>query len=594
MPDSAGNSLDRATPIALTTSVQSFSDRVAPALDDYYRFTVASRSSFYASLSGLTADANIALLDSTGSPSSINGISQTSANLGTTPEVINTILAPGTYYVQVSAASSIPSANYKLNLAATDLPDPAGTLADLQGTVWNDGNGNGIREAYEPGLANWTVYLDQNQNGQLDPTEPLTTTSADGSYRFTGLAAGTYTVAQVLQSGWQFTGIASNPASSRQTVALSSGTTAVGIDFSDRALLPTIALTPKLTGLSNPVFVTSARDGSDRLFVVEQSGRIQIAQNGSLLPTPFLDIRNRILNGGEQGLFSVAFPPGYADKQHFYVYYTNSASNLVIARYQLTANPNVADPNSEQIILTIDHPTYTNHNGGQLAFGPDGYLYIGTGDGGGAGDPNNNAQHPASLLGKLLRIDVESPGTAPYTIPNTNPFLAATDPSNQYRDEIWALGLRNPWRFSFDRQAGDLYIADVGQNAYEEVNIQFATSPGGENYGWRILEGSSPYRSNGNDTNGLVLPIVEYDHTQGVSITGGYVYRGAAVPRLQSIYLYGDFSNGKIWGLRPNTTGWETQLLLDSPYSVSSFGEDEQGNLYVADYSGGAVYQVTV
>lgn len=594
MPDSAGNSLDRATPIALTASVQSFPDRVAPALDDYYQVTVTNRSSLYVSLSGLTADANLALLDSTGVPFSINGIPQSSANSGTTPEVINTILAPGTYYIQVSAAPAIPSADYRLNVAAANLTDSVATLADLQGTVWNDVNGNGIREADEPGLANWTVYLDQNQNGQLDPTELSTITTADGSYRFTGLAAGTYTVAQVLQTGWQSTAIAANPAPASQTVVLSPGTTAVGIDFSDRAVLSTLSLTPRLTGLNDPVFVTSARDGSDRLFVVEQSGQIRIAQNGSLLPTPFLDIRSRVLTGGEQGLLSVAFPPDYTTKQHFYVYYTNPAGNLTIARYRLTADPNVADPNSEQIILTIAHPTYTNHNGGQLAFGPDGYLYIGTGDGGGSGDPNNNAQNPASLLGKLLRIDVESAAATPYTIPTTNPFLTATDPTNQYRDEIWALGLRNPWRFSFDRQSSNLFIADVGQNAYEEVNFQPATSPGGENYGWRILEGSAPYRSNGNDTNGLVLPVAEYSHTQGTSITGGYVYRGLAAPQLQGVYLYGDFTNGKIWGLRPNSTGWETQLLLDSPYNISSFGEDEQGNLYVADYSEGAIYQVTV
>lgn len=594
MPDSAGNSLDRATAIALTPSVQSFPDRVVPALDDYYRLTVVNRSSFYASLSGLTGDANIALLDSAGVAFNINDVSQSSTNPGTTPEVLHTILAPGTYYIQVSAAPSVSSADYRLNVAATDVPEPTRTLADLQGLVWNDVNGNGIREAYEPGLANWTVYLDQNRNGQLDPSESFMATNADGSYRFAGLAAGTYIVAQVLESGWQSTAIPSNFASTSQTIVLDSGTTAVGIDFSDRVLLPTISLTPKLTGVSNPVFVTNAGDGSDRLFVVEQSGRIRVAQNGTLLPTPFLDIRSRVLAGGEQGLLSVAFPPGYADKQHFYVYYTNAAGNLVIARYGLTADPNVADSNSEQIIITINHPTNTNHNGGQLAFGPDGYLYIGTGDGGGAGDPNNNAQNLASLLGKILRIDVESPGTTSYTIPRTNPFLTTTDPTNQYRDEIWALGLRNPWRFSFDRQAGDLYIADVGQSAYEEVNFQPAASLGGENYGWRILEGSFPYRSNGNDTNGLVLPVAEYDHTQGISVTGGYVYRGLAAPRLQGIYLYGDFANGKIWGLRPSPTGWETQLLLDSPYGISSFGEDEQGNLYVADYSGGGVYQVTV
>lgn len=262
----------------------------------------------------------------------------------------------------------------------------------------------------------------------------------------------------------------------------------------------------------------------------------------------------------------------------------------MIARFQRSADINQADPNSEQRVLTIDHPTFSNHNGGQLAFGPDGYLYVGTGDGGGGGDPARNAQNPNSLLGKLLRLDVESPGTTTYTIPATNPFVGDRDPQNLYRDEIWALGLRNPWRFSFDRQTGNLYIADVGQNAYEEVNVQLASSLGGENYGWNAWEGAQPFNNTTPISTNVVFPVAGYDHTQGMSVTGGYVYRGTAAPALQGVYFYGDFVNGKLWGLRQNGSLWENQFLLDSPYGISTFGEDEQGNLYLADYFAGSIY----
>jgi glucose/arabinose dehydrogenase len=340
--------------------------------------------------------------------------------------------------------------------------------------------------------------------------------------------------------------------------------------------------------LERPVHVTNARDGRDRLFIVEQEGRIRIVQNGQLLSTPFLNIASRISSRGEQGLLSVAFPPDYANKNYFYVNYTNRDGDTVIARYRTTGDPNVADANSEEILLTIDQP-FSNHNGGQIAFGADGYLYIGMGDGGSGGDPQNNAQRPGTLLGKMLRIDVES-GTQPYTIPDTNPFLANTDPNNRYPDEIWAVGLRNPWRFSFDRQTGDLYIGDVGQSAREEINFQPANSSGGENYGWRILEGSLFFDGQTGNLSDFVLPIAEYERSQGSSVTGGYVYRGTDA-ELQGVYLYGDFVSGRIWGLQRNGNTPENVLLEDTSYNISTFGEDEAGNLYVADY-GGTVYAI--
>ena len=351
---------------------------------------------------------------------------------------------------------------------------------------------------------------------------------------------------------------------------------------------PTLALTPLVSGLSSPVHITHAGDGSGRLFVVEQVGRIRIVKNGVLQATPFLDITDRVSCCGERGLLSVAFPPGYAQKGHFYVNHTDSAGNTVIARYRLTANPDVADPNSEQAVLSVIQP-YSNHNGGQLAFGPkDGYLYIGMGDGGSGGDPENRAQNPAELLGKMLRIDVETGNPATYTVPATNPFLGTP----AYRGEIWALGLRNPWRFGFDRLTGDLYIGDVGQNQYEEVDFQPASSAGGENYGWRLMEGFHCYSPANCQTTGLTLPVVEYDHGQGCSITGGVVYRGAQYGRMRGLYFYADYCYGKIWGLRHAGNVWQSPMLYDAPFTIATFGEDEAGESYVADHSGGVVYRM--
>lgn len=375
------------------------------------------------------------------------------------------------------------------------------------------------------------------------------------------------------------------------------------------AAWPTISLEQVNIGsLSSPVHLTHAGDGSGRIFIVERAGRIRLLKNGSLQATPFLDISDHVRSGGEEGLLSVAFPPDYAQRKRFYVYYTQTDGDNVVARFRTSTNPDLADTASEQQILELPHPIQSNHNGGQLAFGPDGYLYIGPGDGGGGGDPYGNAQNPASLLGKILRIDVEGqipttpPSQAykvylplissdtglPYSVPPDNPFFAQPG----YRPEIWAMGLRNPWRFSFDRTTGDLYIADVGQNEWEEVNFQPASSAGGENYGWNTLEGSHCYSPASGCTPpaNYSPPVAEYPHgandSNGCSITGGFVYRGATYTDMQNIYFYADFCQGKIWGLQFENSAWQSQLLLDTDYQPSSFGEDESGEVYLVRLSG--------
>jgi glucose/arabinose dehydrogenase len=351
---------------------------------------------------------------------------------------------------------------------------------------------------------------------------------------------------------------------------------------------PEVDVEVRWAGFSRPVHVTHAGDGSGRLFVVEQSGRVRVIDGGTVMTAPFLDITDRVRCCGEQGLLSIAFPPGSSAKGYFYVNYTDSGGDTTVSRFRLTADPNRADPGSEEKLLVVDQPQ-SNHNGGQLAFGPDGYLYIGMGDGGGAGDPFDNGQDRLSLLGKMLRIDVES-GELPYGIPDSNPF--AFDDAHQ--PEIWALGLRNPWRFSFDSRDGHLFIADVGQNALEEVNFQSASSGGGENYGWKIMEGSSCFDPPQCDPTGLVLPVAEYSHgSAGCSITGGHVSRSSRWPRLDGVYLYGDYCSGRIWGLRSSGGAWESRQLATTNLTISSFGRDELGTVYVADLDGGTVSAIT-
>jgi len=365
-----------------------------------------------------------------------------------------------------------------------------------------------------------------------------------------------------------------------------------------------IRLSPVATGLSNPDHITHA--GDERLFIVEQPGRIRIVQQGSLVETPFLDITSLVRSGGEQGLLSVAFHPAYnlpgvPGFGLFWVNYTNTNGDTVIARYTLSStNPQRADPASAVTLLVIAQP-FTNHNGGLNAFGPvegparQRYLYIGMGDGGSGGDPQNNAQRDDTLLGKLLRLapSLEAqPAPPAYTVPPDNPMAAAGAPLGT----IWAKGLRNPCRFAFDAVSDDLYIADVGQNLWEEVNFTPAGTPGGRNYGWRLMEGQSCFNPPSNcETPGLERPVAVYDHSGGrCAIIGGYVYRGTRLPALTGMYLYADSCSGEIFGLAQVTPGvWQSTLLLASGLSILTFGEDVQHELYVGS-GDGTVYQLVV
>ena len=354
-----------------------------------------------------------------------------------------------------------------------------------------------------------------------------------------------------------------------------------------------IALEPVIAGgLSQPTYLTHAFD--ERLFVLEQAGLVRIIENGQLLEPPFLDISNRVGSlSSEQGLLGLAFHPDYATPGapaagQFYVNYTDLGGDTHVARFSVAADdPYRADPESEVQYLFVDQP-FPNHNGGMLAFGPDGYLYVGLGDGGSANDPLNAGQDRMTLLGKVLRLDVDTMADA-YAIPDSNPYAGAADAL----PEIWAYGLRNPWRFSFDRATGDLYVADVGQNQWEEVNFQPASSAGGENYGWRIMEGTHCFQADTCDQSGLVPPIFEYAHAVGgCSITGGYVYHGVLHPEMTGNYFVADYCMGNIWRLFPQDGRWLTDLVLDSDLIISSFGEDVNGEIYVLNYGTGGVYHI--
>ncbi len=335
--------------------------------------------------------------------------------------------------------------------------------------------------------------------------------------------------------------------------------------------------------LELPTDITHAKDASGRLFVIEKKGFIRLIDSaGRLQAEPFLNIRERVgASASEQGLLGLAFHPQYAQNGFFYVHYTDTSGNTVVSRFQVSSDANLADPASEFILLTQKQP-FPNHNGGGLAFGPDGYLYIGLGDGGAAGDPLGAGQDLNTRLGKILRIDVDS--ASPYAIPADNPFV-----NGGGLPEIWAYGLRNPWRFSFDSFTGDLYIGDVGQNNWEEINFVSAGSPNGLNFGWNLMEASHPYA--GDYTESLINPIAEYSHDLGCSVTGGYVYRGQAIHEMQGIYLFGDYCSGSIWGLLNTPSGWQSSLLFESGYRISTFGVDESGEVYVAGYDG-AIYKL--
>ena len=345
---------------------------------------------------------------------------------------------------------------------------------------------------------------------------------------------------------------------------------------------PALAVRRIAEGLERPLDVT-APAGDRRLFVVEQTGRVRILSGGRVLPRPFLDLSGQVSHGSEQGLLSIVFHPRYRSNGLVYVDYTDRRGDTRIERYHVSADSNRVDPASMRLVLAIRQP-YSNHNGGLLLFGPDSLLYIGMGDGGSGGDPQRLAQNPASLLGKLLRIDVDH--GEPYTVPANNPFVARAG----WRGEIWALGLRNPWRYCFDPPAGLLIIADVGQNAWEEIDAVPART-GGWNFGWSRMEGRHVYRA-GEDSSGLTPPVDEYGHDRGCSIIGGFVYRGRDIPALTGMYLYSDYCDGRVRAERIEnfrvTQRAEWNLHLAG--AVSSFGQDARGELYVTTLDG-SVYQ---
>jgi glucose/arabinose dehydrogenase len=359
---------------------------------------------------------------------------------------------------------------------------------------------------------------------------------------------------------------------------------------------PHLVVQPVVSGLNLPSFITNAGDGSGRLFLLERNGKIKIFKNGALLATPFLDITTEVSADpyADGGLLGLAFPPDFEHKQYFYVYYTNSSGNPVLSRFNVSANSDVADPTTEEPLLTLTSSEAGKHQGGFIGFHPlNHYLYICIGDTGPQADPNNNAQNPGIFNGKILRIDVEHGRSAakPYKIPDTNPFVG----DSNYAPEIWALGLRNPFRCSFTPQ-GDFYIGDVGYDTYEEIDFEPAASTGGANYGWNILEGPQITGFNGTTPPpGYVAPVDSFLHPTMEAIVGGYVYRGSKYPRMQGVYFTADFgeygsNEGAIWGIRPGT--WETKILLPTNFQPSTFGEDEAGNLYISDYFNGIIYQV--
>lgn len=391
------------------------------------------------------------------------------------------------------------------------------------------------------------------------------------------LAPGSYTVAASLVS---VAGVGYAPTPLSQTVSVSAGATATAnIAY---AAAPVSLRAVEVATAVNPVFLT-APPGDSRQFVVERAGRIRILQNGSLIATPFADISARVQTAGEGGLLSIAFDPAYATNGRLYLYYIDLAQNIVIERLTVSSNANVADPASSLVIIRIPHPNFQNHFGGMVAFGPDGYLYLGTGDGGGAGDPPRNAQNLNVLLGKLLRLDVSAATAAQaYTIPASNPYVGQAG----RRGEIWASGLRNPWRYSFD--GSQLYIADVGQDQREEIDVAASTS-GGLNYGWNIVEGTLCYGATSCDRTGLTAPVFDYDHSGGAcSITGGFVYRGTALPELAGHYFYSDYCAGFVKsgvvaaGALTSQKDWGIANLGN----IVSFGRDGQGELYLISSSG--------
>ncbi len=426
-------------------------------------------------------------------------------------------------------------------------------------------------------------------------SEGVTNTPANAALEQTGDTSETKTHAPAPTESVALVTPASKPSLSNTPAMLTTATEVPTVvptpepsATSTPAAVSQIGLKEIAAGFAQPTFLTHA--GDDRIFVVERQGQIQILDGDQPPALPFLDLRDRVgSSSSEQGLLSLAFHPNYTQNGLFYVNYTNLGGNTIVSSFHVSPDdPDHAKADSEEILLQINQP-FANHNGGQILFGPDGYLYIGMGDGGSQGDPQNNGQDGRTLLGALLRLDVD--GGTPYAIPTDNPF----DANSGQAEEIWATGLRNPWRFSFDRETGDLFLADVGQNEWEEVNFQPAISTGGVNYGWNILEGNQCYRASTCEQQDLELPVAEYSHTDGnCSITGGYVYRGQSYPELRGNYFFTDYCSGTIWGLYRQPSGdWQQLPVLQTGLFISSFGEDLGGELYALDMASGTIYQLT-
>ena len=458
------------------------------------------------------------------------------------------------------------------------------------------GGGNpGTNPPTNPGATTGSLQVSINAlpagvNGSVRVTGPNNyAQDLTASQTLANLAPGSYTVAAANVTAGSATYTAT-PATQAVTVA-AGATASASVAYGAGTF--TLALAQVGNTFDRPTFVT-APSGDERLFVAERSGVVRVLQNGTALTLPWLDIRARVFTGGEGGLLSMAFDPDFGRNGYFYVYYTDLQQNIVVERFGTSQLPNVADATSGLVILRIPHPQYTNHFGGLVAFGPDKLLYVGTGDGGGAGDPLGNAQNLAVMLGKLLRVDVRGANAGqPYTIPPGNPYL--NQPGT--RPEIWASGLRNPWRFAFDTSG--LYIADVGQNEREEVNIA-TLAQAGANYGWDIMEGTRCYGSANCNRGGLVLPAFEYEHgannANGCSITGGYVYRGSALPELAGRYLYSDYCGGYLKSFLAGSGGASSisearDWNITGAGQVVSFGRDGAGELYLVS-ANGRIYRI--
>ena len=457
--------------------------------------------------------------------------------------------APTTQTIQLPASTTQVAANVIYAVGTGSL------------TVTVSGLGAGINAAVQ-------VTGPSGYNQQLTATQTLTP-----------LPPGTYTITA--------SPVASNltthsPTPATQSVTVTAGATATGtVTYAASPLV--LGVQEVTQGFTSPVYLTAPANDA-RLFIIEQPGRIRVFKNGALLPTPFLDITSLVTYGGEQGLLSMAFDPSYATNGRFYVYYNDTNGDIAVARYTATPTADVANAASRTSVISIPHPVQGNHNGGLVMFGPDGMLYLATGDGGGGGDLPNNAQNISSLLGKLLRLNVTD---LPYTIPAGNPFVGATG-----ADEIWAYGLRNPWRYAFDGTTGTVYIADVGQGTWEEVNAVAATTAG-VNYGWRIMEGAHCFNAATCNMTNLTLPVLEYDHGQGCSITGGFVYRGAAIPELSGHYLYSDYCTGFLRSFR--FSGGQAidqrNWTIGNIGNILSFGVDAAGEMYMLS-ANGRVYRI--